>query len=131
MSGHTDIMIGGPPMQGLSLVRSLLFSPADKPDRFPKAASVGADGAVLDLEDGVGFPNKEVARRAALESFAAPLPAPDGFIWALRLNHVTTPDGLRDLLALREAANRPEVVMLPKTESVAEVEVAVHHLGTP
>jgi (S)-citramalyl-CoA lyase len=118
-------------MQDLSLLRSLLFTPADKPNRFPKAVCVGADGAVLDLEDGVGLPGKETARRSVLEFFAAPLPAPDDFVWALRVNHVATPDGLRDLLALREAANRPAVVMLPKTESVAEVEIAAHHLGAP
>jgi (S)-citramalyl-CoA lyase len=118
-------------MQDLSLVRSLLFTPADKPDRFLKAFSVGADGAVLDLEDGVGLPNKEIARRAALEFFAVPPPAPDGFVWAPRLNHVSTADGLHDLLAFRDAANRPAVVMLPKTESASEVEITVRHLGAP
>lgn len=118
-------------MQDLSLLRSLLFTPADRPERFPKAASVGADGAVLDLEDGVGVPAKETARRAALEFFAAPSQAPDNFVWALRLNHVTTPDGLRDLLALRDAPARPSVVVLPKTESVREIEIAVCHLGAP
>jgi citrate lyase beta subunit len=116
-------------MQDVSLVRSLLFTPADRPDRFPKAVTVGADGAVLDLEDGVGLPGKETARRAVLEFFAAPPQAPDSFVWALRLNHVTTRDGLRDLLALRDAPDRPRVVVLPKTESVAEVEIAVRHLG--
>jgi (S)-citramalyl-CoA lyase len=118
-------------MQDLSLVRSLLFTPADRPDRFLKAVGVGADGVVLDLEDGVGLPNKEIARRTALEFFAAPPPTPDGFIWALRLNHVSTIDGLRDLLAFRDAANQPAVVMLPKTESASEVEITVRHLGAP
>jgi citrate lyase beta subunit len=55
----------------------------------------------------------------------------------VRLNHITTEDGLKDLLAFRAAARRPKfraaarrpnVVMLPKTESVAEVEIAVRHL---
>jgi len=118
-------------MENLSLVRALLFTPANRPERFPKALAVGADGAVLDLEDGVGLPAKEAARRAALDFFAAPPAAPDGFVWALRLNHVTTPDGLRDLLALRDAPALPKVVMLPKTESVTEVEIAVRHLGAP
>ena len=39
-------------MQNLALARNLLFTPADRPERFGKAISVGADGAVLDLEDG-------------------------------------------------------------------------------
>jgi (S)-citramalyl-CoA lyase len=116
-------------MPDLSLVRSLLFTPADRPDRFAKAAGSGADGAVLDLEDGVGLPAKDAARRAALSFFAAPAAAPPGFIWALRLNHVTTADGLRDLLALRDMPARPAVIALPKTESVSEVEIAVRHLS--
>jgi (S)-citramalyl-CoA lyase len=89
-----------------------------------------AKRAVLDLEDGVGLPSKQKAREAALRFFEAPTPAPADFIWAVRLNHITTEDGLKDLLALRAAARRPKVVMLPKTESVSEVEIAVHHLKT-
>ena len=115
-------------MQNLSLARNLLFTPADRPERFGKAIAVGADGAVLDLEDGVGLPSKQKAREAALALFQAPPSAPADFIWAVRLNHIATEDGLKDLLAFRAAARRPKVVMLPKTESVAEVEIAVRHL---
>src|SRR6516225_617987 len=115
-------------MQNLALARNLLFTPADRPERFEKAVAVGADGAVLDLEDGVGLPSKQKAREAALALFQAPPSAPADFIWAVRLNHITTEDGFKDLLAFRAAARRPNVVMLPKTESVAEVEIAVRHL---
>jgi (S)-citramalyl-CoA lyase len=41
---------------------------------------------------------------------------------------VTTEAGLQDLLALRAAAKKPPVVLLPKTESVAEVAIALAHL---
>jgi (S)-citramalyl-CoA lyase len=116
-------------MQDLSLIRSLLFTPADRPERFGKATQAGADGAILDLEDGVGMPAKDSARRAALAFFAALPTAADQFVWALRLNHVSTADGLRDLLAFRDAVARPKLVLLPKTESVAEVEIAVRHLS--
>jgi citrate lyase beta subunit len=115
-------------MQSLALARNLLFTPADRPERFGKAVAAGADGAVLDLEDGVGLPSKQNAREAALALFESPPSAPADFIWAVRFNHVTTEDGLKDLLAFRAAARRPKVVMLPKTESVAEVEIAVRHL---
>jgi (S)-citramalyl-CoA lyase len=117
-------------MLNVGLVRNLLFTPADRPERFEKAAAVGADGAILDLEDGVGLPSKQKAREAALQFMQAPPTAPQGFIWAVRLNHVTTEDGLKDLLAFRVAPVKPKVVMLPKTESVTEVEIAVRHLGT-
>ena len=115
-------------MPDLSLIRSLLFTPADRPDRFPHGPTSGADGAILDLEDGVGLPSKQKAREAALAFFEAAPSAPADFIWAVRLNHITTEDGLKDLLAFRASARRPKVVMLPKTESVAEVEIAVRHL---
>ena len=32
-------------------LRSLLFVPADRPERFEKAAASGADAIILDLED--------------------------------------------------------------------------------
>ena len=115
-------------MLDLSLVRSLLFTPADRPDRFAKGPASGADGVILDLEDGVGLPAKPAARKAALAFFADPVETPASFVWTLRVNHVTTQPGLEDLLALR-AARKPAVVALPKTESVAEIEIAVAHLG--
>jgi (S)-citramalyl-CoA lyase len=85
---------------------------------------------VLDLEDGVGLPAKQTAREAALRFFEKPLAAPDGFIRAVRFNHITTEEGLKDLLAFRATAHRPKIVMLPKTESVSEVEIAIRHLKT-
>jgi citrate lyase beta subunit len=115
-------------MQDLSFLRSLLFTPADRPDRFAKGPASRADGVILDLEDGVGLPAKPAARKAALAFFADPTPAPSGFVWALRLNHVTTQAGLEDLLALR-GASKPAVVVLPKTESVTEIEIALAHLS--
>jgi citrate lyase beta subunit len=115
-------------MLDLSLVRSLLFTPADRPDRFAKGPTSGADGVILDLEDGVGLPAKPAARKAALAFFAHPVETPASFVWTLRVNHVTTQPGLEDLLAFR-AARKPAVVALPKTESVAEIEIAVAHLG--
>jgi (S)-citramalyl-CoA lyase len=116
-------------MSDLSLLRSLLFTPADRPDRFAHGPKSGADGVILDLEDGVGLPVKPAARKAALAFFTDPAPAPSGFVWALRLNHVTTEAGLQDLLALR-GASKPAVVVLPKTESVTEIEIALAHLIT-
>jgi citrate lyase subunit beta/citryl-CoA lyase len=37
------------------MLRSLLFVPADRPERFCKAASSGADAIILDLEDSVAL----------------------------------------------------------------------------
>ena len=45
--------------------RSLLYVPANNPKFVAKAGQRGADGVILDLEDGVPPDAKEVAREAA------------------------------------------------------------------
>ena len=55
-------------MVDMPTYRSLLFVPGDRPDRFARALSAGADAVCLDLEDSDvverprrGRPRKEVA----------------------------------------------------------------------
>ena len=45
--------------------RSYLYVPGNRPDRFPKAVSSGADAVIVDLEDAVGAEEKAQARAAA------------------------------------------------------------------
>jgi len=45
-------------------VRSLLFVPGDRSERFEKAAASGADAIILDLEDSVAPERKAFAREA-------------------------------------------------------------------
>lgn len=42
--------------------RSYLFVPGNRPDRFEKARSVGADAVILDLEDAVPSEKKTETR---------------------------------------------------------------------
>ncbi|NOV96069.1 aldolase/citrate lyase family protein [Isoptericola halotolerans] len=86
---------------------ALLFCPADRPDRFAKAAE-RADGVILDLEDGVGPASREAARRALQEH---PL---DPARTIVRVNAVGTPDHEADLAAL--AGTAYTTVMLPKAD---------------
>ena len=44
-------------------LRSLLFVPGDRPERFAKAAASGADAIILDLEDSVPEAERPAARR--------------------------------------------------------------------
>ena len=44
-----------------------LFCPADRPERYEKAAAA-ADVVILDLEDGVAAKDREAARRALIET---------------------------------------------------------------
>ncbi len=49
-------------------LRSLLFVPGDRPERFAKAAASGADALILDLEDAV-VPERKAAAREAVAGF--------------------------------------------------------------
>lgn len=99
-------------MSDFDLGPALLFCPADRPDRFDKAAA-RADAVILDLEDGVAQADKPAARRALAEH---PL---DPQATIVRLNPASTEDFAADLAALAETRYR--TVMLAKTESPAEV----------
>jgi citrate lyase subunit beta/citryl-CoA lyase len=91
---------------------ALLFCPADRPDRYLKAAAA-ADMVILDLEDGVGA----LERPAAREALKATLLDPQRTI--VRVNPVGTEDFALDLAALAQTPY--STVMLAKTESVDDV----------
>ncbi|WP_043836453.1 HpcH/HpaI aldolase/citrate lyase family protein [Muricoccus aerilatus] len=87
-----------------------LFVPGDRPERFEKAASSGADAVIIDLEDAVAPERKEAARRAAATASLA-LPV------FVRVNAAGTPWHAEDLAALSGAALAG--VILPKAEDPA------------
>lgn len=101
--------------------RSLLSTPASDVDRYPKSHHSGADMCVVDLEDSVPLRDKEEARRRAELFFTAPSAAATRC--GIRINSVIEPDGLRDLLALRNYAVKPAVVVIPKAESERDIEI--------
>ena len=53
-------------------LRSLLFVPGDRPERFAKAQASGADALILDLEDAVAETAKGAAREAVVRVAAKP-----------------------------------------------------------
>jgi citrate lyase subunit beta/citryl-CoA lyase len=91
---------------------ALLFCPADRPDRFAKAAAA-ADVVILDLEDGVAPADKDAARRHLHE---VPL---DPERTVVRINPADTADHHRDLTALAGTAYR--TVMLAKAERATDI----------
>ncbi len=101
-------------------LRSLLFVPGNRPDRFSKALNAGADAICIDLEDAVAQDAKASARAAVMAYPAearsgAPRPA-----LGVRINAIRTPDGLRDLASLTEAPVLPDFLMIPKMAHPAE-----------
>jgi citrate lyase subunit beta/citryl-CoA lyase/(S)-citramalyl-CoA lyase len=107
--------------------RSLLVTPATAVQRYRKAHEAGADICLVDLEDSVAPQDKEQARRQAAGYFS--LPSARSTRCAVRINTVTEPDGLRDLLALREYEVKPDIVIVPKVETPRELEIVAQVLG--
>jgi (S)-citramalyl-CoA lyase len=101
--------------------RSWLFTPATRPERFEKASQVGADVAILDLEDAVAPGDKVRARTIALD-YLAENPS-DGALHALRINALDTRAGISDLDALLGSKAAPDFLLLPKTETAGHFEI--------
>lgn len=107
--------------------RCLLFVPGSRPERFEKAVNSGADIVCIDLEDAVAFSDKASARANALEFLAgAQLERTE---LALRINPVRTLEGLRDVIALSEAASLPAMLLVPKVACAEDVCVLAEALG--
>lgn len=96
-------------------LRSLLFVPADRPDRFAKAAASGADAIILDLEDSVSADRKGAAREAVAKWLGG---SPDVTTF-VRVNPQGSCDTEQDLAALRGV--NPAGILLPKAEGAASV----------
>ncbi len=92
---------------------ALLFCPADRPDRYEKAAAAG-DSVIIDLEDAVGPDYKPGARESLAESRLDPETT------IVRVNPVSTELFTADLVALRRTGYTK--VMLPKAEKTAELD---------
>jgi citrate lyase subunit beta/citryl-CoA lyase len=91
---------------------ALLFCPADRPDRFEKAAD-RADAVILDLEDAVAVDRKHAARLALVGSTLDPEHV------IVRVNAASTELLADDLGAL--AATDYRTVMLAKCEGTADL----------
>ncbi len=101
--------------------RSLLFVPGLRPDRYRKALEAGADIVCIDLEDAVAPPRKAEAREMTMPLFAHDThPHVERM---LRINGLSTPDGLKDLTAIIESEFPPPSIMIPKIRSPEEVQL--------
>jgi len=103
------------------LRRSILFVPADRPERIEKAAILTADVVVIELEDGVSPANKDLARRKAGRMIEQ-VDFGNKEV-ALRVNRISTLHGLEDMKAMAKWARKPDLVLLPKVESAGEVRI--------
>ncbi|QGK70443.1 CoA ester lyase [Allosaccharopolyspora coralli] len=105
----------------LGHARTLLFVPADRPERFAKATASAADGIILDLEDAVGAEHKSTARQHVAEYLRA------GNSAVVRINAPGTPWHDDDVAMIRRHTCG---VMTPKAEDpeiLAELHRASPH----
>ena len=103
-------------------LKSWLFTPATKSDRFSRAVEVRADALIIDLEDAVAPSAKNEARATALR-YLAEISA-DHLPCALRINSPDTRFGLDDLQALLSSLANPDYLVLPKCGSSALIGLA-------
>ncbi|EMY32763.1 citrate lyase subunit beta [Arthrobacter crystallopoietes BAB-32] len=87
---------------------ALLFCPADRPERYAKAAE-RADAVILDLEDAVAPQSREQARREVIGQQLDPERT------IVRVNPPGTPDHAMDLAALRHTSYT--TIMVAKSEN--------------
>ena len=108
-------------------IRSWLFTPATRPDRFPNAAAHGADVLIVDLEDSVAPADKTAARATALDfvprlAWRSGADAPT-VLCALRINGLDTRAGLADLYSLLGGAADPMYLVVPKIDSPGYLQI--------
>jgi citrate lyase subunit beta / citryl-CoA lyase len=95
------------------IARSYLFVPGNRPERFDKACTAGADAVIVDLEDAVP-PAEKIAARAALAAWLSPQKPV-----LIRINAAGS-DWFEDDLVL---SARPGVagIVLPKAERIEDI----------
>jgi citrate lyase subunit beta/citryl-CoA lyase len=99
-------------MVDLAAIVTPLFVPANRPERFAKAAASGADAVILDLEDAVPAEAKDAARAMLTTDFTE-LPV------LLRVNAIGTAWHADDVAAAMRL--RPAAIILPKAEHPAQL----------
>ena len=113
----------------LSLARSFLFVPGNRPERFVKALASGADAVIVDLEDAVPLDAKAAARDALLVAWSG-LDAAERARLLVRVNPAGTPWHEADLTAVASLSGLG-AVMLPKAENAQQIEHAFRASGVP
>ena len=111
-------------MSDLRPRRSVLYMPAANERALDKARTIPADALILDLEDAVAPDAKDAARANACAAAASGDYGNREI--TIRCNALATPWGANDLAAA--ATSGAQAVVIPKIESVDELDAVVTHL---
>jgi citrate lyase subunit beta/citryl-CoA lyase len=102
-----------------SMIRSLLFVPADSPRKLQKSLTSSADALIFDLEDAVA-PGQKVEGRRCLARFLAENRHAIAKSVFVRVNDLTTAHTLDDIAATMPF--RPDGYVLPKSRGGQDVQ---------
>jgi citrate lyase subunit beta/citryl-CoA lyase len=102
----------------VSLLRSLLFAPANHARRVAKALALDADAVILDLEDACPLAEKVATRPLVIEALRQPRRG-RGYV---RVNPLATEFGYGDLCAV--VGRGIDGVMLTKVQGADDVKIA-------
>ncbi len=117
-------MSGSEQVHNIKPRRSALYMPGSNTRALEKARGLDVDVLLLDLEDAVAPEAKEMARTQVCEAVAG-----GGYGYrelVIRINGLKTPWGQEDLRAA--VAARPNAVLLPKVESLADIRPVADYL---
>ncbi|MGP6087859.1 HpcH/HpaI aldolase/citrate lyase family protein [Antarctobacter jejuensis] len=110
------------PLRRQRLHRSELAVPASNPGMVEKAAESAADYVFLDLEDAVAPPEKEQARKNAVQLLNGIDWAGKGKTVSVRINGLDTHYMYRDVIDLMEqAGDRIDTILVPKVGVPADL----------
>lgn len=106
-------------------LRTLLFVPGNRPERFDKAFDSGADAVCMDLEDAVGKEDKTGAREAVAAALASPQRVPPALV---RINAADSQWYEKDVQKLSSLPPTVAIV-LPKA-SLGQIQALTEKTGT-
>ncbi len=108
------------------MLRSMLFVPGDSEKKLSKADDTKADAVIVDLEDAVAAPRKQVARELAGEFLKTRPRANRKTKLYVRINPLESDAPWQDLAAIGPGA--PDGIMLPKCAGPKDVELLSRRL---
>lgn len=97
--------------------RSVLITPGTRLDRYFGTKNLAADAVMFDFEDSVPLDNKDEARRNWCSLTKTSVRRGS----CVRMNSLSSPDGIRDLNCIFSAEVKPDLIFVPKTESAAAI----------
>lgn len=104
------------------LLRSVLFVPASRPDRFQKALNSGADAVIFDLEDGTAADQKVAARQEVAKFLKSTVASPGTAATLVRINAQGSAWFDEELAWLPSVVGSAAAVVVPKVERAADIE---------